>query len=77
MGVRLGKKKGSGDDRVRLLRKIPKAVSDKDKTGPASDRAQNADPEFSRDARLKTRPQPETAIAEDCEKEEDVMEVLE
>ena len=77
MGERLGKKKGSSDDRVRLLREIPKAVGNKDKTGPASDRAQNSDPEFSRDTRLKSCPQPETAIAEDCEKEEDVVEVLE
>jgi hypothetical protein len=73
---RLKSENGSDNDSARFSREIPSTVGDEDETSPTSNRTQNANAEFSSDSRLKTRPQPETAITKNCEEEKDIVEVF-
>jgi hypothetical protein len=66
----------SHSDGAGFSEKIPEAVDDKSKAGPAGDEAKVTDTHHSRLFRREARPKPESSIAKDCEEEEYVVEVF-
>ena len=67
---------GSDDDLAGLFDEVPEGVADQEKAGPSGDLADAGDAKLLGLFRCQTRPQPESAVAENREEEKDVVEVL-